>query len=52
LRNWAAIAVVLVPIFVAFVRRMNVEEDALRGALGERYAKYMTRTKRLVPGVY
>ncbi|MEY2511781.1 MAG: hypothetical protein QOE26_2544 [Verrucomicrobiota bacterium] len=52
LRNWGAILVVLVPIFVAFVRRMNVEEEALRGALGERYAQYTRRTKRLVPGVY
>jgi protein-S-isoprenylcysteine O-methyltransferase Ste14 len=52
LRNWAAILVVLVPIFIAFVRRMNVEEEALRGALGEKYAAYMRRTKRLVPGVY
>jgi protein-S-isoprenylcysteine O-methyltransferase Ste14 len=52
LRNWAAMLVVLVPIFVAFVRRMNVEEEALRGALGDRYAEYMKRTKRLVPGVY
>jgi protein-S-isoprenylcysteine O-methyltransferase Ste14 len=52
LRNWGAILVVLVPIFVAFVRRMNVEEEALRGALGDRYAQYMRRTKRLIPGVY
>src|SRR3977135_962254 len=52
LRNWGAILVVLVPIFVAFVRRMNVEEEALRGALGERYGDYMKRTRRLVPGVY
>ena len=52
LRNWAAIAVVLVPIFVAFVRRMNVEEEALRGALGQHYVDYMKRTQRLVPGVY
>jgi protein-S-isoprenylcysteine O-methyltransferase len=52
LQNWAAIAVVLMPIFVAFVRRMNVEEEALRGALGERYAQYMKRTKRLMPGIY
>src|SRR2546423_5459182 len=29
LRNWGAILVVLVPIFLAFVRRMDVEEDAL-----------------------
>ena len=52
LRNWAAILVVLVPIFVAFVRRMNVEEQALSQALGERYHEYMRRTKRLIPGVY
>jgi protein-S-isoprenylcysteine O-methyltransferase len=52
MRNWGAIVVVLVPIFVAFVRRMNVEEEALRGALGERYLAYMGRTKRLIPGAY
>jgi protein-S-isoprenylcysteine O-methyltransferase len=34
LRNWAAILVVLVPIFVAFVRRMNVEEEALSRRAG------------------
>jgi len=52
LRNWVAMGVVLVPIFVAFLRRMNVEEKALRRSLGERYEKYMKRTKRLIPGVY
>lgn len=52
LRNWAAMLVVLVPIFIAFLRRMNVEEEALRGALGEKYAEYMRRTKRLIPGLY
>jgi protein-S-isoprenylcysteine O-methyltransferase Ste14 len=52
LRNWAAILVVLLPIFVAFVRRMNVEEDALLRALGDRYRDYMRRTKRLVPFIY
>jgi protein-S-isoprenylcysteine O-methyltransferase len=52
LRNWGAILVVLVPIFAAFVRRMNVEEEALRRALGQRYREYMKRTKRLIPLVY
>jgi protein-S-isoprenylcysteine O-methyltransferase Ste14 len=52
LRNWAALLVILVPIFAAFIRRMNVEEDALSHALGSRYADYMRRTKRLVPFVY
>ena len=52
LLNWAAMAVVLVPIFAAFVRRMNVEEEALARALGERYEQYMERTSRLVPFIY
>jgi protein-S-isoprenylcysteine O-methyltransferase Ste14 len=52
LRNWAALLIVLVPIFAAFIHRMNVEEEALSRALGSRYADYMRRTKRLVPFVY
>jgi protein-S-isoprenylcysteine O-methyltransferase Ste14 len=52
LRNWAALLVILLPIGAAFIRRMNVEEDALSRALGPRYADYMKRTKRLVPFVY
>jgi protein-S-isoprenylcysteine O-methyltransferase len=52
LRNWGAIMVVVVPIFIAFRRRMTVEESALTEALGTRYGDYIRRTKRLVPGVY
>ena len=52
LRNWGAILVVLVPIFVAFIHRMNVEEEALGRALGDKYVAYMRRTKRLIPGLY
>jgi len=43
---------VLGPIFVAFLRRMRVEESALTEALGDQYRDYIRRTKRLVPGVY
>jgi protein-S-isoprenylcysteine O-methyltransferase len=52
LRNWGAVLVILVPIFAAFIRRMNVEEEALSRALGSRYSEYMARTKRLIPLVY
>src|SRR5204863_9546580 len=52
LRNWAALLIILLPIFAAFNHRMNVEEDALSRALGSRYADYIRRTKRLVPFVY
>jgi protein-S-isoprenylcysteine O-methyltransferase len=50
--NWASAIIILVPIFAAFVYRMNVEERALTGALGQQYRSYMGRTKRLIPLVY
>lgn len=52
LANWAALPVIAIPIFAAFVRRMSVEEDALAGSLGASYVAYSQRTKRLLPGVY
>lgn len=52
LQNWAALLVILLPIFAAFIHRMNVEEKALSCALGLRYTDYMRRTKRLVPYLY
>lgn len=50
--NWAAALVIVVPIFLAFLRRMNVEEEALVTALGDNYISYMPRTKRLIPFLY
>jgi protein-S-isoprenylcysteine O-methyltransferase Ste14 len=52
LQNWAALLIILLPIFAAFIHRMNVEEKALTRALGSTYTDYMSRTKRLVPFVY
>ncbi len=52
LHNWLSLILIVLPITVAFVHRMNVEEQALLRALGERYASYMARTKRLLPFAY
>ncbi len=52
LANWIAFVVILVPISAALIRRINVEEQALTAALGDRYRDYMRRTRRLLPGVY
>jgi protein-S-isoprenylcysteine O-methyltransferase Ste14 len=52
LRNWAALPVIFLPIAAAFIRRMNVEEEALSRALGACYAEYMKHTKRLMPFIY
>ena len=49
----SAIALALMPlVFWMFKRRMDVEESFLVGEFGEDYRAYMTRTPRLLPGVY
>jgi protein-S-isoprenylcysteine O-methyltransferase len=52
LANWASLAVMMVPIFLVFLRRMRVEEAALLQAFGDQYRDYMRRTKRLIPAIY
>lgn len=52
LANWASLAVATIPVFLAFARRMKVEEAALLQGLGPQYRLYMDRTRRLIPGVY
>ncbi len=50
--NWLSILFLTVPIIVAFLWRVRIEERALSDALGEDYRAYVERTKRLVPFVY
>ena len=50
--NWFSLALSSVPFLVAALYRMQVEETALREALGQEYADYSTKTKRLIPKVY
>jgi protein-S-isoprenylcysteine O-methyltransferase len=52
LTNWVSLALVMVPIVLAFARRISIEETALASALGSPYINYMRRTKRLAPFVY
>jgi len=50
--NWASLVVLIVPVFLVFLRRMRIEEAALLRAFGDQYRDYMNRTKRLIPAVY
>jgi protein-S-isoprenylcysteine O-methyltransferase len=52
LLNFAALAAMLIPSLLVFLRRMRVEEQALIGAFGGDYREYMRRTKRLCPLIY
>lgn len=50
--NLVSLGFIVIPIFLAFRRRMRVEEEALLGAFGDKYRTYMQRTRRLLPFVY
>jgi protein-S-isoprenylcysteine O-methyltransferase len=51
-RNWISALVMIVPVKLAILRRISVEEAALKAALGAEYDDYCRRTARLVPGLY
>ncbi len=50
--NLVSLPVLVVPIALAFLRRIAIEEAALNAALGPPYADYAKRTRRLLPFVY
>lgn len=51
LANWASVAILVAASVAVYAYRITVEERALRATIGEPYAAYMRRTKRLVPFV-
>jgi protein-S-isoprenylcysteine O-methyltransferase Ste14 len=52
LDNWLSVAACLLPALTGFSIRLLSEERVLAAELGEPYRAYMTRTKRLVPGIW
>ena len=50
--NLASALVLIVPNVALLIQRMRIEEAALSQGLGEPYRTYMSRTKRLIPGIY
>ena len=52
MRNWAGLALVLIPTTAALLYRIHVEEAALRHAFGQEYDEYSKSTKRLIPGIF
>ncbi|HEX7493604.1 MAG TPA: isoprenylcysteine carboxylmethyltransferase family protein [Bacteroidales bacterium] len=44
--------VLFVPVLLAITYRINIEERVLTCEFGENYLLYMSKTKKLIPGVY
>jgi protein-S-isoprenylcysteine O-methyltransferase len=51
-RNWAALAIAVLPTIAALLYRIHIEEAALRDGFGEEYLAYSRTTRRLIPGLY
>ena len=49
---WPGLALAVLLPLAGFVRRIQVEEQALTDAMGDAYRDYSARTKRLVPGLW
>jgi len=52
LSSWLSLALLLIPITIAFLKRIEIEELALETAFGREYAEYRTTSWRLCPWVY
>lgn len=52
LGNALSFVALLLPVVAAIGNRIRIEEHALCVALGPAYREYMTRTRRLIPGLY
>lgn len=50
--NFYALAIIVVPILLAFLWRIRIEETALEATFGERYKTYAAQTARIVPFLY
>lgn len=50
--NYYSLAVIFLPVCVAFLWRIRVEEEALRGAFGERYDSYARSTGAVLPRLH
>ncbi|MGA9212646.1 methyltransferase family protein [Kaistella sp.] len=52
LNNYISAIILLIPVFVMFLYRIKIEEQALTEMFGQDYTNYMKRTKRLIPFIY
>ena len=52
LNNWLSLIIILVPIIVTMINRINIEENLMYVQFGSEYEDYKKKTKRLIPMIY
>ena len=52
LTNVFTILIIVVPITIAFLHRIKIEENVLTDVIGTEYVEYSKQTKKLIPFIY
>ena len=50
--NWLTLIMIFVPILIAFLYRISLEEKVLTAAFGSGYTEYTKHTRKLIPFIY
>lgn len=52
LSNWISILLMIIPVLLGYLHRINIEEKFMVEQMGQTYIDYQKRTKRLIPTIY
>lgn len=52
LDNWISLMIIVLPVSLAMLYRISIEEKSLIRRFGPEYREYMRETRRLIPGIY
>jgi protein-S-isoprenylcysteine O-methyltransferase Ste14 len=52
LNNWLSLIIIIIPIIITMINRINIEERLLLEVFGTEYEEYKKRTRRLIPMIY
>lgn len=52
MNSFYSFLVLVLPVLIAVIFRIGVEENVLIKEFGNSYVEYRSKTKRLIPGVY
>jgi protein-S-isoprenylcysteine O-methyltransferase Ste14 len=52
LSNWLSILLMIIPVLLGYLNRINVEEKFMIEQMGQKYLEYQKRTKKLIPMIY
>jgi protein-S-isoprenylcysteine O-methyltransferase Ste14 len=52
LSNWISILLMIIPVLLGYLNRINVEDKFIVEQIEQKYADYQKHTKKLIPAIY